>query len=87
MTRIRLARKGRKGVPFFHILVMDQKTKRDGKFIELIGTYNPLLKTNNTGEKVTCNIDRFNYWLKVGAQPSDKVSSLIKKFEKLCLSK
>jgi len=76
MNRIRLARKGRRNLPFFHIVVTNQRTKRDGGFLEKIGDYNPIAKTNNMSEKCNINRERFQYWISVGAQPSDKVKKL-----------
>lgn len=65
-TKIRLQRRGRKGYPFYHIVVADSRAPRDGKFIEKIGTYNP----NVDPAAVTLCMDRALYWLGVGAQPT-----------------
>ena len=75
VVRIRLARHGRKKRPFYRLVVADSRSPRDGKFIEMIGTYNPL--TDPAEGKV--NEERAIYWLKVGAQPSDTARSLLRK--------
>ncbi len=74
MLRIRLARFGRRHRPFFRIVVTEARRPRDGKYIEVIGTYDPLAKK---GEKVSLNKERYDYWLKHGAQPSDAVLKLV----------
>ena len=79
MVRIRLKRGGNKNNPVYRIVVADGLSPRDGKFIEEIGTYNPKVKGNN----YTLNLDRAQYWVGVGAQPSDTVASFIKKSAKL----
>ncbi len=76
MTRIRLSRKGRHKLPFYAILVVNQKEKRDGGFIEKIGYYDPLKKVENRADKVTLQKDRYDHWIQVGAQPSDTVKKL-----------
>lgn len=73
--RIRLARGGRKKRPFYRIVVADSQSPRDGRFIERIGTYNPLPET----AEVKIDSDRLQYWLQQGAKPSDTVNSLIRK--------
>ena len=77
MTRIRLARMGRHKLPFYHILVMNQKTQRNGKFIEKIGFYDPLKKTEHRSEKVNVKIERYLHWVSTGAQPSETVKKLM----------
>lgn len=77
-VKIRLKRVGTKNTPAFRIVVADGRSPRDGKFIEEIGTYLPLQKENN----MKINLDRANYWVGVGAQPSDTVASFIKKASK-----
>ena len=74
-VKIRMKRVGTKNTPAFRIVVADGRSPRDGKFIEEIGTYQPLKKENN----YTINLERANYWLSQGAQPSDTVASFIKK--------
>ena len=71
--KIRLARGGRKGKPFYRINVADSRAPRDGKFIEKIGTYDPLLEGDNK-QRVTVNKQRAEYWLSVGATPSQRVA-------------
>ncbi|TVQ14706.1 MAG: 30S ribosomal protein S16 [Bacteroidetes bacterium] len=71
-TRIRLQRKGKKGNPFYHVVIADGRAPRDGKFIERIGTYNPMTDPAT----IDLNFDRALYWLQVGAQPSETVRSI-----------
>jgi small subunit ribosomal protein S16 len=78
MVRIRLRRDGAKNSPYYRIVVADQRSPRDGKFIELIGTYDPKLK----GENFKINLAKAEAWLKKGAQPSETVASFIKKARK-----
>ncbi len=75
MTTIRLTRMGRKKRPFYRIVVTDSRKRRDSGWIESIGYYDPMT------EPATVKIDeeRFNYWLSVGAKPSDSVKKLAKK--------
>ena len=75
MVRIRLRRMGLKGQPSYRIVVTDQRSPRDGRFLEQIGTYDPMQKPHT----IRFTGDRLDYWLSVGAQPSDTVRSLIKK--------
>ena len=75
---IRLRREGSLNRPYYKVVVADSRSPRDGKFIEEIGTYQPLKKENN----YTINLDRAKYWLSQGAQPSDTVASFIKKASK-----
>lgn len=77
MTRIRLSRRGRKNLPFFHILVVDQRVKRDGGFIEKIGYYDPIKKVESRADKVFLQKDRYSHWVSQGAQPSDTVKKLV----------
>lgn len=74
MVRIRLTRIGRKNAPSYRIIAVDRKAKREGKYIERIGYYNP---AENPG-KVVYKKDRYKYWISVGAQPSSAVLKLIK---------
>ncbi|MEC7533757.1 MAG: 30S ribosomal protein S16 [Pseudomonadota bacterium] len=69
---IRLSRGGAKKRPYYRIVVADSRTARDGKYLEQIGTYNPMLP-KDSGERVKLNEDRARHWLSVGAQPSDRV--------------
>jgi small subunit ribosomal protein S16 len=72
-ARIRLARGGKRHRPYYRIVVQDGRAKRDGRFIERIGSYDPLLTEN----KVTLNVERARHWLDTGAQPSERVSKLL----------
>jgi small subunit ribosomal protein S16 len=74
-VKIRMKRIGTKNTPVFRIVVADGRSPRDGKFIEELGTYQPLMK----GTNFTLNLDRAKYWVSKGAQPSETVASLIKK--------
>jgi small subunit ribosomal protein S16 len=73
---IRLARGGAKKRPYYRIVVTDSRNARDGRFIEKIGTYNPLL-AKDSGERVKLDADRAAHWLGVGAQPSDRVARFL----------
>src|SRR5919197_1875889 len=75
---IRLRREGTKNSPYYKVVVADKRSPRDGKFIEIIGTYDP----KKPGHNSTLEIDRIEYWISKGAQPSDTVRSLIKKNKK-----
>jgi small subunit ribosomal protein S16 len=77
-VKIRMKRVGTKNLPVFRIVVADGRSPRDGKFIEEIGTYQPLKK----GDNFTIKLDRVQYWISKGAQPSDTVASFIKKATK-----
>lgn len=74
-VRIRLRREGRKKSPAYRIVITESTMPRDGRFVEIIGTYQPRLKVN----PVTLKTDRANYWLDVGAQPSDTVRSILRR--------
>ena len=74
-VKIRLARHGAKKRPYYRIVVADSESPRDGRFLEKVGTYNPLLDP----AEVTLNTDRVQYWLQQGATPTDTVKSLLKK--------
>ncbi len=71
-TKIRLARGGAKKRPFYRIVVADERSPRDGRFIERLGTYNPMLP-KDSAERVQFNAERMDHWLKVGAQPTERV--------------
>jgi small subunit ribosomal protein S16 len=75
-TRIRLRRIGRKKLPLYRIVVADQEAPRDGRFIEILGTYNPKGKT--VAEKVTVDAEKARQWISKGALPSETVQSLLK---------
>src|SRR6266704_736920 len=72
---IRLRREGAKNRPYYKVVVADSRSPRDGKFIEIIGTYDP----KKPGHNSTLKLDRAEYWMSKGAQASDTVRSLIKK--------
>ncbi|WP_419032124.1 30S ribosomal protein S16 [Dysgonomonas gadei] len=72
-TKIRLQRRGRKGYPFYHIVIADSRAPRDGKFIEKVGSYNP----NTNPATISINFDRALYWLQVGAQPTDTTRNIL----------
>lgn len=76
-VRIRMKRFGRRHRPFFRICVMDSRSPRDGKAIEEVGHYDPMVRDKSA--RVELKMDRIDYWLSVGAQASDKVAVLIKK--------
>ncbi len=75
---IRLRREGALNRPYYKVVVADSRSPRDGKFIEIIGTYDP----KKTGHNSTLKMDRIEHWISKGAQPSDTVRSLIKKTRK-----
>ncbi len=76
-VRIRMKRLGRKHRPFFRVCVMHQQNARDGKSIEEVGHYDPMVK--DKAKRVHLDLERIQYWISVGAQPSDRVATLIKK--------
>src|SRR5215467_152211 len=76
--KIRLTRAGAKKRPFYRIVVADSRAPRDGRFIEKIGTYNPMLKHDDP-QRVTFNTERMQHWLKVGAQPTDRIAMFLGK--------
>jgi small subunit ribosomal protein S16 len=76
---IRLRREGTKNSPYYKVVVADKRSPRDGKFIEIIGAYDP----KKPGHNSTLKIDRVEYWIGKGAQPSDTVRSLIKQNRKV----
>ena len=77
MVTIRLSRGGARNKPFYHIVVADHRRARDGKHIERIGFYNPFAGTNETA--VEYDDERYNYWLSVGAKPSERVKKIVSK--------
>ncbi len=74
--KIRLARGGAKKRPFYRIVVADSRMPRDGRFIERVGTYNPMLPKEHP-ERVNLKTDRIQHWLSVGARPSDRVAKFL----------
>lgn len=77
-VKIRLRRMGQKHAPFYRVVVTDSRSPRDGKFIETIGTYDPMKQ----GANYEFKLDRVDYWIQCGAQPSETVANLIKKARK-----
>ncbi|HJN38334.1 MAG TPA: 30S ribosomal protein S16 [Gammaproteobacteria bacterium] len=78
MLTIRLARQGRKKVPFYHMVVADKRSPRDSNYIEKVGHYNPL----NHGEPTRLVLERITHWLTQGAHPSARVKNIIKQYTK-----
>jgi len=76
MVTIRLARGGAKKKPFYHVVVTDSRNRRDGRYIERLGFFNPMAR--GQAEKLRLNKERIEYWISKGAQTSDRVSKLIK---------
>ncbi len=74
MLAIRLARIGKKKMPFYRVVVIEKRRPRNGRFVEVVGTYDPLKKP----AEVKLNADRIKYWLGCGAQPSDTVRSFLR---------
>ncbi|QNT70612.1 30S ribosomal protein S16 [Defluviicoccus vanus] len=74
-VRIRLARGGTKKRPFYHVVVADSRSRRDGRFIEIVGTYNPMLPHEHA-ERVLLKTERLQHWLGHGATASDRVARL-----------
>ena len=77
-VRIRMKKMGRKHRPFYRICAMELRVPRDGRVLEELGTYDPMVP--ETDARAILKSDRINYWISVGAQPSDKVGVLIKKY-------
>ena len=77
-VRIRMKKLGRKHRPFYRVCAMEQRTPRDGRILEELGTYDPMVPETDARAKL--DGERIKYWLSVGAQPSDKVKVLIKKY-------
>ena len=77
MVKIRLHRMGANKAPYYRIVVADSRSPRDGRFIEEIGTYDPLSES----EKLKVDLERAKYWIANGAQPTDTVRGLLKKAE------
>ena len=75
MVKIRLQRVGKKKAPFYHIVVADSKSARDGKIIDQVGTYNPMVEPS----EVVLDKEKVEKWIKNGAKPTDTVKRLIEK--------
>jgi len=78
MVSIRLRREGTKNSPYYRVVVTDQRSPRDGKFIEQVGVYDP----RKAGDNSKLAVDRLDYWISKGAQPSDTVRSLLRRAKK-----
>lgn len=78
MVVIRLARYGKKHAPFYQVTVAEHRARLGGRFIERIGDYNPSQKLKG----FVLNMDRYNYWLQKGAQPSERVEKMVKELAK-----
>ena len=76
MVKIRLSRTGAKKRPFYHIVATDERSSRDGRYIERLGFFNPIAKGGE--EKIRLDVERINYWRDSGAQMSERVEKLIK---------
>ncbi len=74
-VKIRMTRKGNRHNPFYRIVAADERSPRDGKYLELLGTYDP----NQDPAAVSLKMDRIKYWVSMGAKPSQTVNELIKK--------
>lgn len=80
MVSIRLSRGGAKKRPFYHIVVTDRRNRRDGRYIERVGFFNPVAKGQE--EKLRIDVDRVEHWLGHGAQTSERVATLLKGYRK-----
>lgn len=76
MVSIRLSRAGAKKQPFYHVVVTDSRNRRDGRYIERVGYFNPVGKDHEVNLRI--NIERVEHWIGQGAQPSERVASLLK---------
>jgi len=76
MISMRLTRHGAKKRPYYHIVVADSRSPRDGRFIEKVGSYNPMVPKENA-DRVKFNEERVKHWISVGAQPTDRVARLL----------
>ena len=84
MVSIRLSRAGAKKRPFYHLVVTDSRNRRDGRYIERIGYFNPVGRDHE--ENLRIDLERADYWIGKGAQPSERVSSLLKQHRKAAAS-
>jgi len=80
MVTIRLSRGGAKKAPFYHIVVTDSRNRRDGRYLERVGFFNPIAKGN--AESLRIDLARVEHWVGHGAQTSDRVGSLLKQYKK-----
>jgi len=81
LLKIRLSRYGSKHNPWYRIVVADSKIKRDGKYVEKIGYYNPRMQP----KVLEINLERFKYWITKGAQPTESVKKLVQKYQEKLL--
>lgn len=84
MVIIRLTRAGGKKRPFYHIAVADRRDKRDGRFVEQIGFFNPVARGGE--ERLRLDLDRVDYWQRQGAQVSERVKKLVSEYRKAAAS-
>jgi small subunit ribosomal protein S16 len=75
LVKIRLARFGARKSPFYRVIVADSRARRDGPFIEIIGTYDPMKEP----AEININLEKANYWLQKGVQPTDRVKKLLQR--------
>jgi len=80
MVSIRLSRAGAKKRPFYHVVVTDSRNRRDGRYIERIGYFNPVGREHE--ENLRIDLERADFWIDQGAQPTDRVASLLKQHRK-----
>ncbi len=80
MVTIRLSRGGAKKQPFYHIVATDSRARRDGRYIERLGFYNPVARGDAPGTEV--NLERFDYWVGTGAQQSERVAKILKAYRR-----
>lgn len=84
MVSIRLSRGGAKKRPFYHIVVTDSRSRRDGRYLERLGFFNPIATGGET--KLKIDLERADFWLQQGAQPSVRVASLMEQFRSAAVS-
>jgi len=84
MVTIRLSRGGAKKRPFYHIVVTDSRSGRDGRYLERLGFFNPIATGGES--KLRIDLERVDYWLQQGAQPSARVASLMEQFRSATVS-
>ncbi|MBX2878891.1 MAG: 30S ribosomal protein S16 [Granulosicoccus sp.] len=84
MVTIRLSRGGAKKQPFYHLVATDSRARRDGRYIERLGYYNPVARGDAVPVRV--DLERIDYWLSVGAQMSDRVQKIVKDYRKANVS-
>lgn len=81
MVTIRLSRGGSKKKPFYQVVVADSRSRRDGRYIERVGFFNPMARGQQ--ERVRLDLERVDHWLSQGAQPTERAASVVKEFRKL----